>query len=362
EGQYVYTILVKSPIPIGYVNPDHTVTEFNSYNIGSGSEQYGANLADIGIHRYIVTELTGLCYILYGSFGVAYDAPTAVGEFPRENSANSPPKAQDQSKDTNKNTAVDITLEATDADNDPLTYIIVSYPTNGTLDITEIPKVTYTPDPGYAGKDSFTFKANDGIADSNIATVTITIKNRVPEAKDQSVTTDRNKPVGITLEATDEDNDPLTYSIVSYPTNGTLSGTPPNVIYTPNAGYTGDDSFTFKANDGIEDSKVATVSITIEAPPVNHKPAALEQSLTTMENTPVDIILMAVDEDADPLRYIIVDDPDHGTLSGTPPNLTYTPDTDYTGTDSFTFKANDGEFDSNVAVVNITVSAVNHAP
>jgi len=365
EGQYAYTILVKSPIPIGYVE-DGNVFEFPSCDIGLADNQYGANLADIGIHRYIVTELTGLSYILYGSFGVAYDAPTAVGEFPRENSANSPPKAQDQSKDTNKNTAVDITLEAIDADGDPLTYSIVDDPIHGTLSGFDAAtgNVTYTPDPGYAGKDSFTFKANDGIADSDIATVTITIKNRVPEAKIQSVTTYRNKPVGITLEATDADNDPLTYIIVSYPT-GTLSGTPPNVIYTPKAGYTGTDSFEFKANDGIADSNIATVSITIEAPPVNHKPAALEQSLTTMENTPVDIILMAVDEDADPLTYIIVDDPDHGTLSGfdaATGNVTYTPDAGYTGTDSFTFKANDGEFDSNVAVVNITVSAVNHAP
>jgi hypothetical protein len=69
-------------------------------------------------------------------------------------------------------------------------------------------------------------------------------------------------PKAITLLATDVDGDPLTYQIAAQPAHGTLSGTPPNVTYTPAAGYSGSDSFTFKANDGRVDSNIATVSIT----------------------------------------------------------------------------------------------------
>jgi hypothetical protein len=87
--------------------------------------------------------------------------------------------------------------------------------------------------------------------------------NNPPVANAQSVTTNENTAKAITLTANDVDGDTLTYSIVASPANGTLSGTPPNVIYTPVANYNGPDSFTFKANDGLADSNIATVSITV---------------------------------------------------------------------------------------------------
>lgn len=86
-----------------------------------------------------------------------------------------------------------------------------------------------------------------------------------PTAAAQSVTAGENKPLAIALSATGSGT--IAYSIVSNPTHGTLSGTPPTVTYAPNAGYTGSDSFTFKANNG-SDSNVATVSITVQGPPV----------------------------------------------------------------------------------------------
>ncbi|OGP79299.1 MAG: hypothetical protein A2V86_08710 [Deltaproteobacteria bacterium RBG_16_49_23] len=79
------------------------------------------------------------------------------------------------------------------------------------------------------------------------------------------MTTNKNTEINIALTATDPDGDNLTYYIVTQPSHGTLSGTPPNLTYTPTSGYTGQDSFTFKANDGIGDSNIATVSITVVA-------------------------------------------------------------------------------------------------
>jgi hypothetical protein len=117
-----------------------------------------------------------------------------------------------------------------------------------------------TPVASYNGPDSFTYKANDGTADSNVATVSITVTplNDAPVASDQSVTTNEDTAKSITLSATDVEGSALTYTIVVGPTHGTLSGVAPTVTYTPAANYNGPDSFTFKANDGALDSNLAS--------------------------------------------------------------------------------------------------------
>jgi uncharacterized protein YxeA len=88
--------------------------------------------------------------------------------------------------------------------------------------------------------------------------------NSLPVANNQAVTTNKNTAKGIILTATDADNNPLTYTVVTPPAHGTLSGTAPNLNYNPSTDYVGPDSFTFKANDGTADSNIATVSITVQ--------------------------------------------------------------------------------------------------
>ena len=144
------------------------------------------------------------------------------------------------------------------------------------------------------------------------------------------------------------------------PAHGSLSGTSPNLTYTPATDYNGDDSFTFKVNDGTVDSNIATVSITVD--PVNDPPTADAQSVTTDEDTAKAIVLTGSDVDGSTLTFSVVANPQHGVLSGTPPNVTYTPAANYHGSDSFTFKANDGSADSNIATASIIVDAVNDAP
>ena len=89
--------------------------------------------------------------------------------------------------------------------------------------------------------------------------------NQPPVAYNSNVQTNEGASVDITLNATDPDGDALTFTIASYPSRGALSGSGPTVTYTPDAGYTGADSFTWQANDGQADSNVATVSITVGA-------------------------------------------------------------------------------------------------
>jgi hypothetical protein len=177
--------------------------------------------------------------------------------------------------------------------------------------------------------------------------------NTPPVAQPQSVTAAENTARAITLTASDADGDPLTYTVVSGPSHGTLSGSGANRTYTPFTRYEGADSFTVKANDGQADSNVAAVSITVIDVTA---PAAQGQSVSTPVNTARPITLTATDADGDSLSYAVVSGPAHGTLSGSGASRTYTPFVNYVGPDSFTFKANDGSLDSNVATVSITVT------
>ena len=185
-------------------------------------------------------------------------------------------------------------------------------------------------------------------------------KNRPPAADDGAVSTLEDTPASITLSGSDVDGDLLTYSIVTGPAHGGLTGTPPGLMYAPDPDYNGADGFTFLVNDGELDSAEATVSITVTA--LNDPPVAGHQSVTAAEDTPLSVTLTGFDVDGDELTYAIVDNPSHGELSGDRPELTYTPDPDYDLTDGFTFKVNDGLVDSAPATVTITVTAANDAP
>ncbi len=87
--------------------------------------------------------------------------------------------------------------------------------------------------------------------------------NQPPTAQNGSVTTAQDTSVAVQLTATDPESSALTYRVASQPSRGALSGTAPNLTYTPNAGFSGSDAFTFVANDGQADSNVATISITV---------------------------------------------------------------------------------------------------
>ncbi|RYD21304.1 MAG: tandem-95 repeat protein [Verrucomicrobiaceae bacterium] len=190
--------------------------------------------------------------------------------------------------------------------------------------------------------------------------ITVTPGNTAPVALAGSVTTAEDTAASVTLGGTDVDGNSLTYSIVSGPANGTLSGTAPNLSYTPNADFNGSDSFTFRVNDGALNSANATVSISVT--PVNDAPVAIARSLTSSEDAPLSIVLTGSDRDGNSLTYTVVSGPSNGSLSGTAPNLTYTPAANFSGNDSFTFRVNDGTVNSANATVSISVAAVNDAP
>ncbi|MCI0673754.1 MAG: Ig-like domain-containing protein, partial [Myxococcaceae bacterium] len=186
---------------------------------------------------------------------------------------------------------------------------------------------------------------------------------RPPVASPQVVQTHQGAAVAILLTGTDPDGDALTFSVVGPPSNGTLSGTAPGLLYAPSEGFAGVDSFTFKVNDGSADSAAATVHVVVQpVSPANQLPVPVSQVLATPEDTPLSLTLIATDVEEDAIRFGIMVAPGHGTLSGTPPNLTYHPAPNYAGPDSFTFTADDGRGLGAYGVISLDVTPRNDGP
>ncbi|HNS52366.1 MAG TPA: Ig-like domain-containing protein [Anaerolineae bacterium] len=177
---------------------------------------------------------------------------------------NHTPVANPQSVMTPEDTPLAITLTGSDPDGDPITFEVTSEPAHGTLS-GDAPHLTYAPAADYNGPDAFTFVANDGHLTSSPATVSISVTpvNDPPVAYPQSVVTQVDAPVAITLTAYDPDGDPLTFITGGGPTNGVLSGTPPSLTYTPAPGYVGPDSFLFLVRDATTRSPSVTVKIKV---------------------------------------------------------------------------------------------------
>lgn len=262
----------------------------------------------------------------------------------------------------------------TDVDFDTLTARLVSSTTNGTLTLGADGIFSYIPNTGFNGTDSFTYVANDGTADSNLATVVISVSasNDAPDAVNDAFTVVEDTTLtvaapGVLANDTDIDSSSLTAVVVSGPAHGTLSlSNDGSLSYTPNANFVGSDSFTYVANDGTVDSNVATVVISVTAS--NDAPVAVNDAYSAVEDTTLTVAAPGVlandtDIDSSSLTAVIVSGPAHGALSlNSDGSLSYTPNANFVGTDSFTYVANDGTDDSNVATVVISVSATNDAP
>ncbi|MBT3448364.1 MAG: tandem-95 repeat protein [Bacteroidetes Order II. Incertae sedis bacterium] len=191
-----------------------------------------------------------------------------------------------------------------------------------------------------------------------VAGTTTVVVNSAPVASAGTLTAVEDGSGTTTLVATDANGDALTYT-AGNGTNGTVTVAGAVATYTPNADFSGTDSFTFTANDGQTDSAAGTITVTVTA--VNDAPVSSAGTLTTNEDTAGTVTLAATDVDGDALTYT-ASNGTSGTVTVAGAVATYTPNANFNGTDSFTFTANDGTVDSNSSTVTVTVSAVNDAP
>ena len=256
----------------------------------------------------------------------------------------------------------------TDSDSDPLTAILLTNPTHGTLALNGDGSFVYTPDANFSGLDSFTYKVNDGLANSNVATVSVFVSggNRLPVAVNDSYTTNEGVALvrtdlnGVIANDTDLDGNTLESELATGPAHGTLVlRSFGSFTYTPDAGFFGTDSFTYSDYDGHGNGNTATVTITVNH--VNQAPVAADDTFySTLGQSPLitnalsGVLVNDTDANDDPLTAILVTNPAHGTLIfNGDGSYTYTPAHGFLGLDSFTYKVNDGQANSNIATVSI---------
>ena len=289
-----------------------------------------------------------------------------------------PPVANPDFAATTEPAAVTIDVLANDADPDTptLTVAAVTQGANGSV-INNTSDVTYTPNAGFFGDDTFTYDATDGSSTSTATvTVTVTRSNIAPTAVDDAATTPQGIAATIDVLANDSDGDTppdaLTITGVTQGANGSVTNSATDVTYTPNAGFTGTDSFTYDISDGFGGSDTATVTMTVSAA-ANTPPTANADAYSVNEDAILDVAAPGVlsndtDIDGDGLTAVLVSGPANArpeagsfVLNGDG-SFHYEPAADFFGTDSFTYVANDGNADSAQTTVTITVNSQNDAP
>lgn len=287
---------------------------------------------------------------------------------------NDPPQPFDSLASVAEDGSVEVTLIAQD-DSATLTYAIVTGPAHGTLSsapgAADDAQWTYTPDADFNGQDTFTFTVSDGeyVSDPAMVTATVTPINDAPTAGVIATSTDEDTPIGIALDGSDVETPAgqLVYTIVTPPSHGAVALVGGTASYTPAAAYHGSDSFTYTvtdngdpagthANPGDLTSAAATVTLTVNSVP--DAPDAVDDSASTVTNTPVDVAVLAndSDDDGDPLTITDVGVPAHGTAVVNPDStITYTPAAEFVGDDTFTYTITDGTGRTDTATVTVSV-------
>ncbi|HEX7181652.1 MAG TPA: Ig-like domain-containing protein [Thermoanaerobaculia bacterium] len=283
---------------------------------------------------------------------------------------NDPPNAVDDTATTQEDRSVPISVRSNDSDVDgnPLSVTAVTQGAHGSVTFNSL-GVTYTPAANYNGTDSFTYTLSDGRGGTDTATVTVTITpvQDPPVAVNDSATTPEETPVvvDVLVNDTDPDGDPLIVYSVTQGANGSVTFNPNYLTYAPNVNFTGTDSFTYTVRDSANQVRTATVTVTVTG--VNDPPAAANDSATTPEDTAVAIPVLSndVDVDGDSLAVFSVTQGAHGTVTftgGDGEPVTYTPNANFNGSDSFTYRLSDGMTTFVSATVTVTVTPVNDPP
>ncbi|WP_349409526.1 Ig-like domain-containing protein [Pseudalkalibacillus sp. SCS-8] len=363
-----YTLTtVKNELLSGTVEGTDPDNDPLSFNLGTEAANGTVNVNVDGTWTYTPdTDYTGsdqfTVKVSDGKGGVAYS--TVVIEVTEP--PNQPPTTVDYEIETLMNTPVSGIISAEDPDGDVLTYRLKTTATKGTATVTSEGNWEYTPNEGYVGPDHFVVEIDDGNGGITTSTVSITIKeppNQLPEVGNYNESTVKNTPVSGKVSGTDADGDTLTYSMKTSPNHGSVEfQSDGNWTYTPGADYVGPDSFTVEVSDG-KASVISEISLNV-IEPENKLPIVDNYNVKTEQNQAVDGAVEATDPDGDPLTYTIGEVPAHGTATvNETGNWTYTPATDYIGTDQFTIEVADGNGGTVTSTISVNVTEpINQLP
>jgi len=254
----------------------------------------------------------------------------------------------------------EVTLSAVDVDSgNTLTYSASATDASKVVVSVSGSTLTITPQANAYGEVQVSVIVTDStVRVKQTFTVTLTPVEDIPIAIAQSITLEEDNTTKVTLAGTDPDNDYIRgYTITTFPQHGYLTGNYKTWTYHPNQNYYGADSFSFTVNDGKADSLPATIDITVT--PVNNSPFAYNGNYKIAVNSSVTVELNASDVDNTPneMTYAITSQPTNGDYDE--PTKTYTPATDFTGVDSFTYTATDpdGLISTGTVYVNVGIVA-----
>jgi hypothetical protein len=284
---------------------------------------------------------------------------------------NDVPVANDDTASTSEDTSASVNVLANDVDieNDTLSVFSVGAPQNGAAIINPDNTISYSPNTDFSGTDSFTYDVSDGNGGTPSATVTITVSavNDAPVASDDTAVASEDIPVVIAVLTNDVDVDSsLVVVSVTPPTDGTASIDADNltITYTSNANFDGVDTFDYIVSDG---SLTDTGTVTITVSSANDPPAAVDDGSSTLEDTQVTVDVLSNDADidlGDILSVISVTSPDNGAaaINSMDNTISYSPDLNFNGIDSFDYTISDSNGSTDAATVTVTVLANNDVP
>lgn len=270
---------------------------------------------------------------------------------------------------TNEDSPVTLNILGNDEnpDNFLLDLAVQSPPLYGQAEINQDGGLTYIPNADFNGTDNLTYSLTDTEGNTSIASVNISISpvNDPPKAVDDSASTTEDEPATLQLLANDIDieNDELSASLGSTPANGmaTISLTG-EAVYTPDKNFFGNDSFTYEVSDGIN---ITSAEVSISVTPVNDPPEAVDDSVTTGTGESVNINVLNNDNDpeGDAISVSLNSAPENGTVKiQTDGQAVYNPAEDFSGTDSFSYRAADTSGATSSATVSIVVTGENRPP
>ncbi|MDD5265141.1 MAG: Ig-like domain-containing protein, partial [Candidatus Bipolaricaulis sp.] len=273
------------------------------------------------------------------------------------------PVAQDDSASMTGESILMIEVLANDSDPDGDFLLVQSIgtPAHGTL-LNSRTAISYIPDAGFSGVDTFSYMVSDGNGGSATAVVTVSVAaaNQEPVAGDDSGVTDEDVPVAIAVldNDLDLDGDGLRVESISQPRGGSVVQDGATITYTPAAGRSGVDTFTYTVSDGRGGTATATVMVVVVE--VNDPPIAQDDSATT--DTDAEVSIAVLENDTDPeggaLAVVSAGQGQNGTVFNEGASLLYTPDPGFVGTDTFTYTMTDGDGLTATATVTVGVAGV----